>query len=75
MSPEEHGEAYEKNIEIFINEENDIFYSDEEGEVNVSAAILDWLESSESQEQGPDELVLVREAALKLLRAVDERLK
>ncbi len=65
------------DIQIFINEENDIYYSDPEGEVNVSQAIMEWLGQEEPEEDLEDftaNLLMVREASLKLLGAADERI-
>ena len=68
---------FEDDIQIFINEENDIYYSDAEGEVNVSMAIMDWLENASPEDDAEEftaNLVLVREAARKLLDAADSRM-
>lgn len=61
------------DIEIFINEDNDIFYSDPEGEVNISMAIISFLEQDEPEnlEDFTANLLLVREAAKKLLEAAN----
>ena len=70
-------EDNQDDIQIFINEENDIYYSDPDGEVNVSLAILEWLEQEEPEEDMEDftaNLLMVREAALKLLGSAEERI-
>lgn len=71
MSEELHGD-----IEIFINEDNDIYYSDPEGEVNVTDAILSFLDQDEPEdlEDFTANLLLVREAARKLLVAAEQRI-
>ncbi|MBG0777847.1 MAG: hypothetical protein H0S85_15585 [Desulfovibrionaceae bacterium] len=65
------------DIQIFINEENDIFYADDEGEVNVTEAILEWLTSTDEEDDLEDltaDLVLVREAGKKLVDAAQEKI-